>query len=115
MRMWMAPVQTLCRQHLLGEHVECHMFVGTLQKDISVAGYIRDNLFEPESLRDRHNALVAEMTRRGYNHNSPLPQYSLESLTPEQLKYRIDRQDSLEDLHRRCPECKQLYIEYQNN
>ena len=32
MRMWMVDPQIMCRQHLLGEHTEMHMFVGTLKR-----------------------------------------------------------------------------------
>lgn len=36
MRMWMVPPELMCRQHLLGEHVELHMFVGAINKGTSV-------------------------------------------------------------------------------
>ena len=32
MRQWYVPAECMCRQHLLGEHCEHHMFVGTLKK-----------------------------------------------------------------------------------
>ena len=44
MRMWMVDPKIMCRKHLLGEHVEHHMFVGTINKRISIVGYLRDNL-----------------------------------------------------------------------
>jgi len=108
MRMWMIPPETMCRKHLLGEHVELHMFVGTINKGVSVEGFLTKNLLEPESLYARHDALAAEMNRRGYAHNSPL-------LTAETLdrisnyKVKIDRPASLAELHRRCPECLALF------
>ena len=33
MRMWMIDPTMLCTKHLLGEHVELHMFVGTINKN----------------------------------------------------------------------------------
>lgn len=41
MRMWKVNPKNMCRQHLLGEHVECHMFVGAILKGISLSGYIK--------------------------------------------------------------------------
>ena len=38
MRMWMVPVQYMCRKHLLGEHVEHHMLVGSIHKGLSMRG-----------------------------------------------------------------------------
>ena len=32
MRQWMVDPRLLCRKHLLGEHVENHMFIGTLKR-----------------------------------------------------------------------------------
>ncbi len=75
MRIWDLPVETLCRAHLLGEHRELHAIWIILTQDRS--GYAR----HPEVLRWRgrlralwlrHEAEVAEMTRRGWTHRSPL-------------------------------------------
>lgn len=109
MRMWMAPLETMCRKHLLGEHVELHMLVGTINKGISVEGFLTKNLLEPESLYERHAALAAEMNRRGYTHNSPLTATLSSSLIYQQYKVKIDRAASLAELHRRCLECLALY------
>lgn len=109
MRQWMVDPKIMCRQHLLGEHVEHHMFVGTINKGISIAGYLRDNLLEPESLHDRHVELVVEMERRGYNHKSPMPDDITVKL--EEAFVKIDRVASLKELLRRCPECRARYVE----
>ena len=75
MRIWDVDPAFLCRQHLLGEHRELHAIWTVLQR--GTKGYSR----HPETRRWegklaalylRHDALVAEMTRRGYNHASPL-------------------------------------------
>ena len=79
MRMWMVDPSLLCRKHLLGEHVECHMFVGTINKNISIKGYIEKGLCEPDKLEFRHNQLSEEMIKRGYNHLSELPKYEYKS------------------------------------
>lgn len=75
MRIWDVPPERLCRQHLLGEHRELHGLWNILTQ--GKTGYSR----HPETRRwegklaalyRRHEALVAEMTRRGYRHGSPL-------------------------------------------
>lgn len=77
MRVWDVDTKILCRQHLLGEHRELHGLWNILTKHGGVGGYAR----HPETLRWvgrgralylRHEALVTEMLRRGYNHRSPI-------------------------------------------
>ena len=77
-----------------------HMLVGTLQKGISVQGYIDNQLVELEHIRVRHQELVEEMIERGYNHKSPLPDY------PEVSGGVVDRAENLRDLANRCPDCR---------
>lgn len=38
MRMWMLPPETMCRKHLLGEHVELHMLLGSLRRGKTLTG-----------------------------------------------------------------------------
>jgi len=76
MRIWDIPPEKLCRQHLLGEHRELHaIWVILTQKK---RGYAK----HPETIRWRgklkalylrHQGLVQEMKKRGYQHGSPLP------------------------------------------
>ncbi len=101
MRQWMVDPKLLCRKHLLGEHVEHHMFMGTIKKGISVEGYLRDGLLEPRKLHQRHEELVVEMERRGYNHKSPLPDVDTSHLRDGKIS--IER--NIEDLRNRCDEC----------
>jgi len=65
MRMWMVNPALMCRQHLLGEHVELHMLVGTLLRKKSIAGFVDNDLIEVHSVRERHSEVVREMQRRG--------------------------------------------------
>ncbi len=76
MRIWDLEPERLCRQHLLGEHRELHGLWVILTEDRR--GFAR----HPETARwrgklkalyRRHEALVAEMTHRGYRHQTPLP------------------------------------------
>jgi hypothetical protein len=75
LRIWDLEPELLCRAHLLGEHRELHGLWNILTLD--KAGYRN----HPETRRWegklhalflRHEALVAEMDRRGYRHASPL-------------------------------------------
>lgn len=99
MRMWMVEPQLLCRKHLLGEHVELHMFVGTLNKNISIEGYLGNGLLEVHNIKSRHKALIKEMEARGMNHKSPLPDF----VEFEAGKVDVDR--SLRELRERCNFC----------
>lgn len=114
MRMWMVNPRVMCRQHLLGEHVEHHMFVGSINKGLAMTGYIEKNLLEPMSLSDRHAALVEEMERRGYNHKSPLPPADIDYLPFSEKFAKVDIQSAQEDLRSRCPECAALMTEEEN-
>lgn len=117
MRMWMVDPKIMCRQHLLGEHVEIHMLVGTLNKGKSIQGYLDRGLVEPHLMWLRHERLVLEMLRRGYRHNSPLPEYDYEAQCPKPEQkciglglYYVDVKESVKELIRRCPECKARYF-----
>lgn len=112
MRMWMVDPRILCRQHLLGEHVELHMFVGTINRGCDVKGYVENNLFESSSLYTRHDNLVEEMKQRFYNHRSPLKPLTRELRDSE--KGIVDKKKSLEELLFRCALCKSRYKELQN-
>ncbi len=111
MRMWMTDPSKMCRQHLLGEHNELHMFVGTLNVGIKVTKYLLTNLLEPRSIKKRHSLLVKEMKRRGYNHKSPLPKFSLKNLTKAQRDVEINILESERELLRRCITCRGNYDE----
>jgi len=104
MRMWMIPPRILCTKHLLGEHVECHMFVGTINKKVGLDGYLAKGLLEVHNLIPRHKMLVKEMERRGYNHKSPLPSF------PIWREGKIDRKGNLVELVERCPNCLIRYL-----
>lgn len=90
----------LCRKHLLGEHVECHMMVGTILKHHTIAGYIRNGLMEVHNIQRRHNELAVEIMHRGYNHKSDLPIFN------SWKEGRVDIEGNLRELSKRCPECR---------
>ena len=107
MRMWMVNPAVMCNKHLLGEHVECHMLVGHLQCKRRIINYIRLNLLQPKSLRERHDRLALEMGNRGMLHKSLLPKYDLSYLPEEHRVYTVNTEESLIELSRRCSECRE--------
>lgn len=112
MRMWMIDPRHMCRQHLLGEHLECHMFYESLKNNNNIIGYAKNNLFEAKSLIKRHNLLVKEMKERNYNHKTPIIKsiFSFILVFIHKIKYRkytINIEQSEKDLFNRCKNCKQ--------
>lgn len=109
MRMWLCDPKILCRKHLLGEHLEQHMFLGSVKKGKKLDGFLTNNLFEPDSLFLRHEQLKNEMIARGYKHRSPMKEEDLD-LSEERQKVKINKDKALRDLLSRCPECHQRWI-----
>lgn len=112
--MWMCDPKILCQKHLCGEHVEMHMFLGTLKKGKKVDGFLKNNLLEPRHLFQRHEDLKNEMINRGYNHKSDITELDcacVEDLPSEKKYWKIHRGHALMDLLKRCPQCYFRYIE----
>jgi ssDNA-binding Zn-finger/Zn-ribbon topoisomerase 1 len=76
------------------------MLAGCLARGKSIAGYLRMGLVDPAGMASRHRELVAEMTRRGMRHQSPLPAVTVT------LGGSVDLSRSLAELRRRCPRCR---------
>jgi len=108
MRMWMVDPKILCRQHLLGEHNELHMFAGSIAKGISMKGYIEKGLVEISSIKSRHQELALEMERRGYKHQSSLKEFT------SYHAGKVSPAKSMTDLICRCQICKENLKEASN-
>lgn len=93
----------LCRKHLLGEHVECHMFRGSLRKGTSLRGFLDTGLLDSRLLARRHDQLAKEMQRRGYRHLSPLPR----DFDARAAISDVDSTAAMRELASRCDECRQ--------
>lgn len=109
MRMWMVDPALMCDKHLLGEHVELHMFIGSMKKGIRMDGYIKNDLLELSSLESRHLHLVEEMGRRGFQHRSEIDSDDLATIKKAYstlLSHQIDRKNSENELFRRCDRCE---------
>ena len=106
MRMWNVNPKQMCDQHILGEHVEMHMFVGTINKGISIKGYLENGLIEPHNIVGRHQELVEEMERRGMKHNSELPKL----LEEPKIEGRVNSEDNQKLLAERCKICRERIV-----
>ena len=109
MRMWNVDPKMMCDKHLIGEHVEMHMFVGSINKGISIKGYVDKGLLTVNKLRERHDELAVEMERRHINHLSPLPTFKVVNLNVDQGAV-IDSKESKKELLRRCSLCRKQLL-----
>jgi hypothetical protein len=102
--MWGIEPKKLCNQHLLGEHVEMHMFLGCIKKGISLKGYYNNKLVCTNLIKKRHDDLAIEMISRGMKHHSPI----IEEIDFfRDFKYgEIDLEASINELMIRCSKCR---------
>ena len=117
MRMWLCDPEIMCQKHLCGEHLEMHMFFGSLKKRKKIDGYLKNNLFEPRSLYQRHKDLADEMIKRDYNHKTPMIEEECATIFDLPIQYQyweVNRKKSFDDLIDRCPECRKRYEEKSN-
>ena len=101
MRMWLCDPKIMCQKHLCGMHVEMHMFVGTMKRKKKIDGFLKNNCLEPLMLKKLHDNVVNEMKCRGYN------QESLLYLDECRLNHKINCDDSLNELIKRCEICNE--------
>lgn len=100
----------LCREHLLGEHKEMHQEVGTYLRhphgEAVVQGHVDKAQVVPSRIRERHDALAAEMERRGYDHDSPLEDFAVECMPkPSHDAMNGIHEANRDRLARRCDDC----------
>lgn len=118
MRDWGINPRLLCRKHLLGNHVELHMCIGSMKRHHNLSGYF-NGLIDINNIINRHEDLVKEMKRRGYEHKSNINSIDFQEL----LDYYNERYSSsllvrhiqplniqfnIDDLKDRCSDCKKL-------
>ncbi len=101
--MWLLDPKTMCRKHLLGEHVELHMLAGCLNKGKNIKGFLEKGLVDPTLLLTRHDELAKEMKSRGYNHCSPISK-----LTEILPKGHVNPEQNKTELSKRCPQCRDM-------
>jgi len=107
MRMWNVDPALMCDKHLLGEHLEMHMFAGIIGKK-KIVGFIDKGLVETHNIVKRHEGLVQEMGKRGMNHKSKLIIDWLEVYA----EGKVDVESSMKLLSERCEKCRRRINEY---
>lgn len=113
MRMWGAAPRRMCDKHILGEHLEMHMFHTALSRKQTVTGYITKNLLAPSEVKERHDMLAAEMLRRNMNHKSPMDTQPDISYLPYHLRVaELYEHVSEEELYTRCEKCAEINDQY---
>ncbi|MEI7615333.1 MAG: pyrimidine dimer DNA glycosylase/endonuclease V [Actinomycetota bacterium] len=104
--MWGVDTKKLCNQHLLGEHLEMHMFTGCIKKGIKLNGYYDNKLVCTDLIKKRHDDLADEMILRNMKHKSPLAEMDFF----KDCKFgEIDIEANISELKRRCPKCKERF------
>jgi hypothetical protein len=110
--MWMIDPKRFCRLHLLSEHNEIHLLIGCMRKNKSIKGYMNKRQLQLNAIFSRHEELVKEMKRRGYNHNSPIDPVEVEKLINGNIDYylcqnnTVDIEFNKKDLFGRCKLCQ---------
>jgi len=105
--MWGVDTEKLCNQHLLGEHLEMHMFAGCIKKGIKLNGYYNKKLVCTNLIKKRHDDLAIEMISRDMKHNSPIAEMDFF----KDFKFgEIDIEANISELKRRCPKCKERFL-----
>lgn len=111
MRVWDIHPKHLCRQHLLAEHRELHGLWNILTKHGGKGGYAH----HPETLRWvnktmalylRHELLVKEFERRGYQHHTPLDKRLAKGSKSQSVFINIIKEQK-DILHEKPCECFQ--------
>lgn len=102
MRMWGLPADVLCKDHFLGEHREMHLIEGAVKNKHNLDGYLLRSLINPRMVAIRHDELVRELIRRGYQHHTPIDHELF-----RELEYKpLDIEYVMQDLFGRCWQCR---------
>lgn len=102
-RMWLLDPKKMCDDHLVGEHGEMHMIVGTIRNhphgEAIVRGHARKGQIDTSLIQQRHDELEEEMKRRGMHPDKPL------DYEDELNLGNIDEEKNRIDLANRCDNC----------
>lgn len=100
MRMWNVDPKLMCNKHILGEHLEMHMFVGAINTGKSITGFIETGLVEVGNIKVRHDELVNEMELRGMKHRTQIIDMNLNP------QGKVNSKMNKKILSERCVDCK---------
>lgn len=74
-----------------------------------MSGFIRNNMLDPETLKERHDLLAEEMLSRGFRHSSPFIQPDISYLSEDIKSKKRDEGMALKDLLGRCDRCRERW------
>jgi len=106
MRMWNVDPKKMCIKHILGEHLEMHMFLGSIKKKRSIKGFIQKGLVEVHNIISRHDEISKELFNRTKNkHKTNFSEEDTRLLWNEGC---VDSNLSESTLYERCNQCRYL-------
>jgi hypothetical protein len=82
------------------------MFTGSINKGISMKGYIERGLVNVNDIPKRHIELANELISRGMNHNSPLPILYPNIDCDKFFEGEVNVTQNIKELKKRCIKCK---------
>lgn len=101
----MVSPHLMCSKHRTGEHGEIHKHRHNFVKGHSIRGRVEETVqVEPEAMERRHDELAVTLK----NHRSPYELPSLDYLPSEHRYARVDVEESMAELRRRCPQCREI-------
>lgn len=118
MRIWNIPPHLLCRKHLMGEHLELHMIISSLDNHKSLNGFFLNGLIQLDIIYNRHEELTIEIQGRGYKHNSIMDHSKASMIINSYLvslsanKFKLAREAKVNGLQNifilfhRCKDCR---------
>ena len=116
-RMWGVSPELMCNNHLLGEHNELHMIVGTIRKhphgEAIVRGHAEKGQVDTSLIQKRHEELADEMNSRGFEHKSPLEyddEFGIGAIDAERDP-SLDTRSTRDELADRCEDCRKRILE----
>ena len=105
--MWNVWPELICMQHILGEHLELHMFLGAIKKNYKLNGYLKNGLLEINNIKIRHDILKEYIK----NEKTPISEEEEKLILETHLKYKcienkIYISSNIKELYRRCENCR---------
>jgi len=99
-RIWFLNPSIMCKNHLCGQWKELFQFVGSLNKGISIQGYLDKKAVSTNGLNEYALLIKSEMAKRGYK-NKEWTTFKGETIGEIDLSYNLC------DLYSRCARCRE--------
>ncbi len=111
MKMWSILPATMCDQHILGEHVDMHVFADWMRhRREEPWHYIKNGMVNVNAVTSRHDVLAEEMVKRSRTHNSPAITFTIWRF--HRTHDELDLIANIAALHALCAACKEMWGMY---